>query len=76
MGHLLLVLILLTSLDDISPSPAWTEGSNTHSIFGLLIFVSLLVSSGLLLVRLALLLTKSLPLVAENLANLPCESVS
>jgi len=45
-------------------------GGKTYSIGGLLFLVTLLVSGGLGLVGLALLLRQTLPLLAENLANL------
>jgi hypothetical protein len=42
----------------------------THIVLGLLIFISLLVSCGLLLIGLSLLLGEGLPSVTENLADL------
>lgn len=42
----------------------------THIVLGLLVFVALLVGSGLLLVWLTLLLAQGLPSVTEDLADL------
>lgn len=48
----------------------------TYIVLGLLLFVSLLVCCSLCLVWLSLLLTKSLPLITEDLADLTFKKVS
>lgn len=49
--------------------------TETYLVSGLLLLVALLVGSGLGLVRLALLLGESLPLLTEQLADLTCKTL-
>jgi hypothetical protein len=54
----------------VRPTVHQRDWEITHVVLGLLIFVSLLVGSGLLLIWLALLLAQGLPFVTEHLADL------
>lgn len=49
--------------------------SLTHIVFGLLIFIALLVGSSFLLVWLALLFAQGLPAITQDLANLTCDCI-
>lgn len=74
---LLLVLVTATSLL-LSDKLLCLAMENTYGVLGLLVLIAFLVSSGLLLIRLALLLGERLPLITEDLTDLTwnyCQSV-